>query len=59
MPNDDLAKLTIDRGAEGLRRRTRRLWRWAGAAIAVAAIGTLGYRLLNPVPKVAVEFQER
>jgi RND family efflux transporter MFP subunit len=54
MPDNDLEKLAIDRtgGAPGRRRRPR--WRWAAAALALAALGAIGYRLLNPVPRVAV-----
>ena len=54
MPNDDLAKLTIDRSAEGLHRRRRSIWRWAAAAIALLALGFGGYRVLHPVPRVTV-----
>jgi RND family efflux transporter MFP subunit len=54
MPNDDLAKLTIDRGAEGLHRRRGRIWRLMAVAVALLGFGFGGYRLLNPVPKVAV-----
>jgi RND family efflux transporter MFP subunit len=53
MPNDDLKTLTIDRGAAAGRRK-RRPWRWVAAAAALLALGFGGYRLLNPVPRVAV-----
>ncbi|HEY5997841.1 MAG TPA: efflux RND transporter periplasmic adaptor subunit [bacterium] len=54
MPNDDLAKLKIDRGAESARGRRSRAWRWVAAAIAVAAVAAIAYRLTHPVPRVAV-----
>ncbi len=54
MPADDLARLTIDRTAAPLRRRTIRPGRLAAAAAALVALGFGGYRLLHPVPQVAV-----
>ena len=54
MPNDDLAQLTIDRSAPELRRRRMRPGRWAIAGVGVLALGFGGYRLVNPVPRVAV-----
>jgi RND family efflux transporter MFP subunit len=52
--NNDLSQLTIDRSAGAARGRKARLGRWFAAAVAVAALGFGGYRLLNPVPRVAV-----
>lgn len=53
MANDELARLTIDRTAPGPRRRLRP-GRWAAAGIVLLAAGFGGYRLINPVPRVAV-----
>jgi RND family efflux transporter MFP subunit len=53
MPDNDLARLTIDRSTAGLR-RTPRAWRWAAAVAALPVVAFGGYRLLNPVPRVAV-----
>jgi RND family efflux transporter MFP subunit len=54
MPNDDLAKLAIDRTAPAFQKRRVRPWRWVAAAIALLILGFGGYRLLNPIPKVSV-----
>jgi RND family efflux transporter MFP subunit len=54
LPNDDLGRLTIDRSAASPLRRRLRPARWAAALAALLALGTGGYRLLNPVPRVAV-----
>ncbi len=54
MANDELAQLTIDRTAPELRRRRLRLGRWALAAALLLALGFGAYRLLNPVPRIAI-----
>jgi len=54
MPGDDLSKLTINRTASSPRRHRIRLVRWAAAVLALAIVALGGYRLLNPVPRVAV-----
>ncbi len=54
MAEDDLAKLTIDRSAAELRGRRPRLARWAAVVLAAALVGLGAYRLLNPVPRVAL-----
>lgn len=54
MPDTDLSQLSIDRSAGAVRGRGRRYGRWIAAALALAALGFGGYRLLNPVPRVAV-----
>ena len=54
MANDELAQLTIDRTTQEPRRRRIRPGRWAGAGAALLALGFGGYRLMNPVPRVAV-----
>jgi len=54
MPNDDLAKLTIDRTAHTLRRRKVRPGYLAAAAAVLLTLGLGGYRVLNPVLRVSV-----
>jgi len=54
MANDELAQLTIDRTTPGGLRRRVRPGRWAAAAAAFLALGFGGYRLMNPVSRVAV-----
>jgi RND family efflux transporter MFP subunit len=54
MPGGDLAKLAIDRTASTPRRRRVRLARWTAVVVALAIAAFGGYRLLNPVPRVAV-----
>ena len=54
MPDNDLSQLTIDRGGAAARGRRLRPGRWIAAAAALAALGFAGFRLLHPVPSVAV-----
>jgi len=54
MANDELAQLTIDRTTPDPRRRRMRPGRWALAGTVLFALAFGGYRLLNPVPRVAV-----
>jgi RND family efflux transporter MFP subunit len=54
MANDELAQLTINRTAPELGGRRIRPGRWALAGAVLLALGFGGYRLMNPVPRVAV-----
>jgi RND family efflux transporter MFP subunit len=54
MANDGLAQLTINRTEPEPRRRGIRPGRWAVAGAVLLALGFGGYRLVFPVPRVAV-----